>query len=162
VSLRIWPNTLYPLRRFPRSYRRASLRPKSWGNTTARLLIARQVVLSLGCVNYLSSREGGGALAERNGIPASIPKTKSGATRHHNRTNAIRSRFFGRPGLHFIGTCSLNSTGMKSRISVDGTKYLAISLPSFMNTRLMIPSKHLRLGSNTPDPELGPTTAIKV
>jgi hypothetical protein len=44
---------------------------------------------------------------------------------------------------HFIGTCALNSTGTKSRISIAGTKYLAMSLPSLMNTRLMIPSKHL-------------------
>src|SRR5258708_7113923 len=66
---------------------------------------------------------------------------------------------------YFIGTFSLNSMGMKSRISRAGTKYLAISLPSIVvNFALMIPSKHLRLGSNTPDPEFPvlATSAIKV
>src|SRR5262249_24488497 len=34
-----------------------------------------------------------------------------------------------------------------------GTKYLATYLPPTLNFRLMIPSKHFRFGSNTPDLE---------
>jgi hypothetical protein len=51
----------------------------------------------------------------------------------------------------------LNSTGIKSRIATAGTKYLAISLsPSVVwevSFPLIMPSRHLRFGSKTPDPE---------
>src|SRR5215469_9868627 len=51
----------------------------------------------------------------------------------------------------------LNSTGIKSRIATAGTKYLAMSLsPSVVweiSFLLMMPSRHLRFGSKTPDPE---------
>ena len=43
---------------------------------------------------------------------------------------------------HLTGTCSLSSFGMKSRISLAGIKYFAMSFPSIMNFRLIIPSKH--------------------
>jgi hypothetical protein len=53
---------------------------------------------------------------------------------------------------------------MKSRISLAGTKYLAISFPFAVYFRLIIPSKHFRFGSNTPDPEspVLATSPIKV
>src|SRR3954452_13440288 len=48
----------------------------------------------------------------------------------------------------------MKSEGMKARISAAGTKYLAMSLPpADENLRLIMPSKHLLFGSNTPDPE---------
>src|SRR5207247_6410092 len=63
----------------------------------------------------------------------------------------LRGTEGGTPSVyHFRG---VNSVGIKSRIAAAGTKYLAISLPPPMNFRLIMPSKHLRLGSKTPDPE---------
>src|SRR5712691_10702436 len=58
--------------------------------------------------------------------------------------------------------CELGS--IKSRIATAGTKYLAISLPSAMIFRLMMPRRHLRFGSKTPDPEFPvvATSPIKV
>src|SRR3981081_3699745 len=61
-----------------------------------------------------------------------------------------------------------NSAGMKSRISTAGTKYFAMSLVppvvGAMNFRLIMPSRHLRFGSKTPDPEFPvvATSAISV
>src|SRR5215475_12756828 len=52
------------------------------------------------------------------------------------------------------------SLGRKARMTDAGTKYLAISFSfcpaeaGMTNFRLIIPSRHLRAASNTPDPEL--------
>src|SRR5438045_2988196 len=72
-----------------------------------------------------------------------------------------------RAGLH-NPAIDLYHSRKNSRIVRAGTKYFAMSLPPpgvwAVNFALMIPSRHLLFGSNTPDPELPvvATSAINV